>query len=417
MTEQSNEHPRTPSRVATMVASGSEQTEAIDCGHGIFENKGIGSSYLVTTPDGNVLVNTGTLRDAKRGKALFEAVSAKPIHKIILTQSHVNQYGGLELYKTIENEVIAHRIYPDDLRYNALLADHYRRGSRRIFGGITGSAEDLLPTQAISPDKLIDGDDRFELGGRQFDLLWTPGGETRSALVVWLPQSRVAIVGNLFGPLFGNQPNLNTLRGDKPRSALEFIESVKRLRALAPTQILTGHENICGESHINASLTRIIESVQWVHDQTVAGMNEGKTLSALMSEVRPPAELALTEEYGKVSWNVRAIWHEYTGWYDPTSGITGLYPDSTAAIEPTLIALCGGQDALVEAARSQCANDQPLAALKLLDILTRANICSNDIQQTRRLALELLQQARDDNNLWERRFIAAALAELDSSSR
>ncbi len=105
----------------------------------------IGSSYLVTTPDGNVLVNTGTLRDAKRGKALFEAVSAKPIHKIILTQSHVNQYGGLELYKTIENEVIAHRIYTDDLRYNALLADHYRRGSRRIFRGITGSAEDLLP--------------------------------------------------------------------------------------------------------------------------------------------------------------------------------------------------------------------------------------------------------------------------------
>ncbi len=131
--------------------------------------------------------------------------------------------------------------------------------------------------------------------------------------------------------------------GDKPRSALEFIESVKRVRALAPTQVLTGHENICGESHINASLTRIIESVQWVHDQTVAGMNEGKTLSALMSEVRPPAELALTEEYGKVSWNVRAIWHEYTGWYDPSSGITGLYPDSTAAIEPTLIALCGGK--------------------------------------------------------------------------
>ena len=25
------------------------------------------------------------------------------------------------------------------------------------------------------------------------------------------------IVGNLFGPIFGNQPNFNTLRGDKPR--------------------------------------------------------------------------------------------------------------------------------------------------------------------------------------------------------
>ncbi len=210
---------------------------------------------------------------------------------------------------------------------------------------------------------------------------------------------------------------MNTLRGDKPRSALAFIESVKRVRALAPRQILTGHENICGELHINESLTRIIESVQWVHDQTVAGMNEGKTLSTLMSEVRPPAELALTEEYGKVSWNVRAIWHEYTGWYDPTSGIAGLYPDSTAAIEPTLIELCGGHDRLVEAAQSQCKKNQPLAALKLIDILDRAGLDSHDIQQVQRRALGLLLQNRNDNNLWERRFIAAALAEVDKNER
>ena len=36
MTEQLDEHSTTSNRVATMVASGSEQTEAIDCGNGIF---------------------------------------------------------------------------------------------------------------------------------------------------------------------------------------------------------------------------------------------------------------------------------------------------------------------------------------------------------------------------------------------
>jgi len=417
MTDNPEQDSAAHNRVATMVASGSEQTTAIDCGNGIFENKGIGSSYLVTTPAGNVLVNTGTLRDARRGKALFDAASPHPIHIIILTQSHVNQYGGLELYKTAQNEVIAHRIYEDDLRYSAMLSAHYRRGSRRIFGNITGSSADLLPTRDIPPDRLIDDQYQFELGGRQFELIWTPGGETRSALIVWLPQTRVALVGNLFGPLFGNQPNLNTLRGDKPRSALEFIESVKTVKALQPVQILTGHENIQGENHIAESLTRIIASVQWVHDHTVAGMNEGKTLSALMSEVQPPPELALTEEYGKVSWNVRAIWHEYTGWYDPSSGITGLFPSSASAIEPMLVELCGGPNPLLAAAHNYCANQQPLAALKVLDILDNADVCTSDTHQARRDALELLQQQCGDHNLWERRFIAAALAELNASER
>jgi hypothetical protein len=38
--------------------------------------------------------------------------------------------------------------------------------------------------------------------------------------VVWLPEHRVALVSNLFGPLFPHFPNLNTIRGDKYR----FVE-------------------------------------------------------------------------------------------------------------------------------------------------------------------------------------------------
>ena len=87
-----------------------------------------------------------------------------------------------------------------------------------------------MPTREIFPDILIDESYEFEIGGRSFVVKWTPGGETRSAVVVWLPKERTAIVGNLFGPLFGNQPNLNTLRGDKPRSGLEFIASAKTVR-------------------------------------------------------------------------------------------------------------------------------------------------------------------------------------------
>jgi len=400
-------------KVADMVKSGRHQLEAIDRGAGIYENTGIGNSYLVTTPSGNVLVNAGTLRDARRGKSLFEKVSQKPITHIVLTQSHANQFGGLEIYKTPDNQIIAHRIYLEDRAYGKALNEHYRRGSRRIFGSITGATSDLEPTNEIPPDILIDTHYAFEVGNRRFELLWTPGGETRSALIVWLPHDRIAIVGNLFGPLFGNHPNLNTLRGDKPRSALEFVESVKILRALKPIQILTGHEDIRGEAHIHSELTRIADSVQWVHDRTIQGMNAGTDLRTLMAEIRTPEHLKLTEEYGKLSWNVRAIWHEYTGWYDVSKGITELFDTPQSSVAPTLVELSGGEAPLIEKAKAFIEQDEPLKALHLLDIMMAANPKSETGRHVRRDALMRLQTISATDNLWTRMSIAAELKELE----
>ena len=37
------------------------------------------------------------------------------------------------------------------------------------------------------------------VGGLDVELYWVPGGETNDSIVVWLPQRRIAIVGNLYG--------------------------------------------------------------------------------------------------------------------------------------------------------------------------------------------------------------------------
>lgn len=397
-------------RTAQLVRSGHQQIAAIDRGDGIWESRGVGNSYLVTTAAGDVLVNAGTLADARRGKALFAAVSANTVRHVILTQSHANQYGGLEVYKTPETEVIAHRLYPVERADAEALSAHYRRGSRRIFGTITGRTEDMVPTIEVQPDRLI-GDEghAFELGGRRFELIWTPGGETRSAIIVWLPQDRVAIVGNLFGPLFGNHPNLNTLRGDRPRSAMEFVKSVRRLRSLRPVRILTGHEVIEGEAHIQAETARIADAVEWVHDRTVEGMNAGLDLRSLMREIRTPRELTLTEEYGKLAWNVRAIWHEYTGWFDPARGTTELYGVPPSSVAAALTELAGGAERLAERAREFVLHGEPLQALHLLDIALAADAASVQAKQVKRDALLLLDHQTGGRNLWERRWIASEI--------
>lgn len=404
-------------RVAELVKSGAGQETAIERAPGVYESRGIGNSYLITTSDGDVLVNAGALGDARRGRELFAKVSSSPIRYIVLTQSHANQYGGLELYKTPDNVVIAQQSYPEDRRYSEALSAHYRRGSRKMFGQITGPVRDIVPTVEVAPDLFIDQAHTLELGGRRLEIVATPGGETRSAVIVWLPADKLAIVGNLFGPLFGNQPNLNTIRGDKPRWALQFIDSIKKLRALRPELLLTGHEAIRGAEHIEREITRIIDSVQWVHDRTVEGMNAGVDLRTLMREVKPPPELTLTEEYGKVSWNVRAIWHEYTGWFDPDRGTTDLYGVPPSSVAPAIAELAGGADRLAERARVFLVDQKPLEALHLLDIALAAAPSSELARQVKREALEALLTSTGGKNLWERMWIAAeirALAPADS---
>jgi alkyl sulfatase BDS1-like metallo-beta-lactamase superfamily hydrolase len=401
-------------RVADQINSGVDQEHAILRAPRIWESRGIGNSYLLTTSAGDVLVNAGTLADAKRGRELFQKISSNRIRTIVLTQSHANQYGGLEIYKTPDNIVIAHQLYPKERAYNKALEPYYRRGSRRIFGGITGPTQSFIPTREVPPDLLI-GDEgyTFTLGDRKFEIIWTPGGETRSAVIVWLPQERTAIIGNLLGPLVGNYPNLNTLRGDKPRSAQEFIDSASILRALKPALVLTGHEVISGADKIETVLTRTIDAVKWLLDKTIEGMNEGQDLRSLMRTVKPPREIALTEEYGRAAWNVRAIWHEYTGWFDPSRGTTELYEVSPASIAYDIVELAGGTGPLTKRAKEHIAKAEPLQALHLLDIVLGADPNDAEGRDTKRDALNILLEQTGGKNLWERRWLQSEIRALD----
>ena len=68
------------------------------------------------------------------------------------------------------------------------------------------------------------------LGGRAFEVISTPGGESLDSLTVWMPNERIAFTGNLFGPVFLAIPNLVTVRGDKPRLVQRYLSSLDTVR-------------------------------------------------------------------------------------------------------------------------------------------------------------------------------------------
>jgi alkyl sulfatase BDS1-like metallo-beta-lactamase superfamily hydrolase len=199
------------------------------------------------------------------------------------------------------------------------------------------------------------------------ELISVPGGETNDPLVVWLPEERICLCGNIFGPIVGHIPNLVTIRGDRYRDALTAIASVERVRNLRPELLVTGHfEPIAGADRIDAELTRLRNAIQYVHDQTVAGMNAGKDVLTLMREITLPPEYEVGQGYGKVSWDVRAVWENYSGWFHHRS-TTELYPVGFDAVSADVVELAGA-DALVERARAHLGAGRPPHAIHLAEL-------------------------------------------------
>ncbi|WP_186246035.1 MBL fold metallo-hydrolase [Mycobacterium simulans] len=354
-----------------------EQAERI--APGLWCSPGLSNAYLLTTAEGRVIINTGMGFEGPVHRANFDAVDSSPVRYIIFTQGHVDHVGGLDSMRDPDTIVVAQanwRLWRDDnerlIRYRAsrsafAFKDNLAAGIQAVQRRLGATH---LPGQSV-PTVDLDFDDTLSLdiGGRRLELISAPGGETTDSLVVWLPDERICLCGNTFGPLFGHIPNLVTIRGDRYRDALTAIESVERVRELQPELLVTGHfAPIVGADRINAELTRLRNAIQHIHDQTVAGMNAGKDVWTLMREITLPAEYEVGQGYGKVSWDVRAIWENYSGWFHHRS-TTELYPIAFDAVAADVVELAGA-DALVERARAHLAAGRPLHAIHLAELVS-----------------------------------------------
>jgi alkyl sulfatase BDS1-like metallo-beta-lactamase superfamily hydrolase len=353
------------------------QPEATRINDFIFLSEGLSNAFLISTPEGRIVVNTGMGFEAPVHKRNFDAVDDGPTRYILFTQGHVDHVGGTDQFREAGTKVVAHANnqahQADDARISAFramrsgfaFADTIAKALQYIQQNMGGG---ISPQSRPTPDIIFDDRYELELGGVRMELLWAPGGETTDSMVIWLPDHEVCFTGNLFSALFGHFPNLVTVRGDRYREALGFIESLERVLALEPKLLLPGHGGpVVGKETIREELARLRDAVQYVHDETVKGMNHGKDVHTLMREIQLPPELEVGEGYGKVSWSVRAIWENYAGWFHHRS-TTELYDVSAKAVHGDLVELAGGADAIAERAAKRLEAAEPIKAIHLAEI-------------------------------------------------
>ncbi|MEE4450891.1 MBL fold metallo-hydrolase [Novosphingobium resinovorum] len=402
-------------KLAGLVRAGDEQAEAIRVTDFIFQANDISNAYLVTTAEGDVMVNTGFMDNAERTKRLLAPHRTGPLAFVILTQSHADHYGGLPEFLEDGTQVIGGPGFNEALADMNGLQAFFGPRSRKLWGSTLKRGSTPKPPPNVVPDILVDRRLTLELGGRTFELISTPEGETVDSLTVWLPKEKIAFTGNVFGPVWLSMPFLNTLRGDKPRLVRNYLKSLETIRDLGAEIVVTGHgEAIVGKDRIRADLDKLHAAVSFVRDYTLDGMKAGKDVHTLMREFAWPEGLEIGEFHGKASWAVKSIWREYSGWLHYEDGTTALYGVPRSSVDADLVDLAGGAAALAGRARAKLDAGAALEAVHLTDIALHAEPGNAGALEVRKAAHEALLAASGGRNLSETMWLRSEITEMEA---
>jgi glyoxylase-like metal-dependent hydrolase (beta-lactamase superfamily II) len=405
--------------LANLVLSGEGQADAVAITPFVFMSRDISNAYLVTTSDGDLIVNTGMPDGAERTAALFAPHRTGPLRYIVLTQSHADHFGGVPLLREAGTKIVGGPGFNEALADMMGLQSFFGPRTFKLWGATLkrDTPPKRVPTPAeVAPDILVDRTLTLELGERTFELISAPEGETVDNILVWMPREKIVFTGNTFGPVWLSMPFLNTLRGDKPRLVRTYLQTLDKVRSLGAEILITGHgDPIVGKDRIRADLDRIEAAVTYVRDYTLAGMKAGKTVHELMAGFAFPEDIRIGDFHGKASWAVKSIWREYSGWFHYEDGTTELYGVPRSAVYGDLAELAGGADKLAARAQAKLDAGAPLEALHLTDIALGAEPGNRAALTAKKGASEALLAASGGANLSETMWLKSEIAEIDKA--
>ena len=105
-----------PEQISELLSRG-KKLELVQVHPSIWVVSGNSNAYLVETPDGAVVIDTGLGPEAKQTHALLRSATDAPIRKLILTHAHADHVGGAHLWQGKGVETIAAAAFPLRNRY------------------------------------------------------------------------------------------------------------------------------------------------------------------------------------------------------------------------------------------------------------------------------------------------------------
>lgn len=329
--------------------------------------------YVVTGESVVVIDTTESMSSARASIEEFRKSWQLPVSYIIYTHFHGDHIRGARVFHEPSTRVIAQRMLPEEVAYVTRMLPYRKRVTALQFGfalkpgqrGVALAGE--IESGYVAPDILFDEEYRFREGDLTFELFHTQG-ETVDHLMVWIPELRTLLPGDLYYAKF---PMLsNPMRPDRP--VMAWAESLERMRGLEAEYLVPSHgDPVTGAAEIDLVLSNYARAIRHVHDETIKLINAGLPLELVRNQIRLPEDLVslpyLREGYGKVAWSVNGIFRQHTGWYsfDPAE----LNPATQIDFRTALIEAMGGPGPLVNRAREALHEGQHQLALELADVV------------------------------------------------
>jgi alkyl sulfatase BDS1-like metallo-beta-lactamase superfamily hydrolase len=125
---------------------------------------------------------------------------------------------------------------------------------------------------------------------------------------------------------------------------------------------------------VTQALVDTAQLLETLEEQTIALLNAGATLDAILAEVRAPAALLerpyLRPVYDEPEFVVRNLVRQYAGWWDGNPA--RLKPPRDAALADEVAALAGGADKLAARASTLAASGEAALACQLVEWAVQA---------------------------------------------
>jgi alkyl sulfatase BDS1-like metallo-beta-lactamase superfamily hydrolase len=366
--------------------------------------------------------SAGLLLFDTSGKFSGEAVvsslrrwSDAPVHSIVYTHGHVDHVGGAGAFladgrkrghaapRVVGHENVAARFE----RYQRTNGYNLHINRRQFSGGASLMPEHFLPTDTPAPDLTFTSRLAIEVGELQVELRHARG-ETDDHLWAWLPARKILCAGDFFIWNFPNAGNPQKVQ----RYPLEWAQALREMAAQGAELFIPAHGlPIAGEARIRRVLGEVADALETLVEQTLALMNQGAPLDAILHEVKV-ADGALQKPYLRPLYDepefvVRNVYRLYGGWYDGNPA--RLKPPRDADLARELSALAGGGGKLVARAQELAQRGEMRLACQLVELAVQA---APDDRDAHRARYEIyLARRKAESSLMAKGIYGAAAAE------
>lgn len=329
----------------------------------------LGNSTMIEGRSGRIIIDTGDcIEQAQRQQADFEPFCSKPLSALIYSHNHY--IFGSRAWVPVGGEDAVEVWCHPDLTRNLLrnvgdLSPFFVRRALIQFGTfLPAEGEDAMSHQGLGPfifeldqytpttgfvrpNRTTADGQAVEIDGvaLQFFHCW---GDTEDSLLIWLPETRTAINNIAWPAMF----NICTLRGDVFRNPVELLRGLDKILELAPDHLVGVHGvPLHGRDEIRQAVLEYRDSIQYIYDQTVRGINAGLSPDELVQFVQLPAALSegrLTGQfYGELPFHVRQIYAGLVGWFGKDTAELHRLPASEQAART--VAMSGGPERVAAA--------------------------------------------------------------------